>query len=93
MKLSVLEQSSLSESSTAAEAISNTVVLSKELDRLGYSRIWVSEHHNLKILQGSTPPRSLADGDWRSHHPYSPWLRWRHASKPIINAPMANYPG
>jgi luciferase family oxidoreductase group 1 len=60
MKLSVLEQSSLSEGSSPAEAISNTVSLSKELDRLGYSRIWLSEHHNLNILQGSTPEVLLA---------------------------------
>src|SRR5579871_2145539 len=60
MKLSVLEQSSLSEGSSAAEAISNTVALSKELDRLGYNRIWLSEHHNLNILQGSTPEVLLA---------------------------------
>ena len=60
MKLSVLEQSSLSEGSSAAEAISNTVSLSKELDRLGYNRIWLSEHHNLNILQGSTPEVLLA---------------------------------
>ncbi len=60
MKLSVLEQSTLSEGSLAAEAISNTVSLSKELDRLGYSRIWLSEHHNLNILQGSTPEVLLA---------------------------------
>jgi alkanesulfonate monooxygenase SsuD/methylene tetrahydromethanopterin reductase-like flavin-dependent oxidoreductase (luciferase family) len=60
MKLSVLEQSTLSEGSSAAEAIANTVTLSKELDRLGYSRIWLSEHHNLNILQGSTPEVLLA---------------------------------
>src|SRR5271154_1600279 len=60
MKLSVLEQSSLSEGSSAGEAISNTVSLSKELDRLGYNRIWLSEHHNLNILQGSTPEVLLA---------------------------------
>jgi luciferase family oxidoreductase group 1 len=60
MKLSVLEQSTLSEGSSAAEAISNTVSLSKELDRFGYSRFWVSEHHNLNILQGSTPEVLLA---------------------------------
>jgi luciferase family oxidoreductase group 1 len=60
MKLSVLEQSTLSEDSTAAEAINNTVSLAKELDRLGYSRIWLSEHHNLNILQGSTPEVLLA---------------------------------
>jgi len=60
MKLSVLEQSTLSEGSSAAEAIANTVSLARELDRLGYSRIWVSEHHNLNILQGSTPEVLLA---------------------------------
>ncbi len=60
MNLSVLEQSSLSEGSSAAEAISNTVSLAKELDRLGYHRIWLSEHHNLNILQGSTPEVLLA---------------------------------
>ncbi|HTB80232.1 MAG TPA: MsnO8 family LLM class oxidoreductase [Opitutaceae bacterium] len=60
MKLSVLEQSALSEGSSAAEAISNTVALSKEIDRLGYNRIWLSEHHNLSILQGSTPEVLLA---------------------------------
>jgi luciferase family oxidoreductase group 1 len=60
MKLSVLEQSTLSEGGTAAEAISNTVSLSKELDRLGYNRLWLSEHHNLNILQGSTPEVLLA---------------------------------
>jgi hypothetical protein len=40
MKLSVLEQSTLSEGGSAAEAISNTVSLSKELDRFGYNRIF-----------------------------------------------------
>src|SRR5580693_6815729 len=60
MKLSVLDQSTLSEGSSAAEAISNTVALSKELDRMGYNRIWLSEHHNLNTLQGSTPEVLLA---------------------------------
>ena len=60
MRLSVLEQSSLSEGSSAAEAIANTVSLAKAVDRLGYSRIWLSEHHNLSVLQGSAPEVLLA---------------------------------
>jgi luciferase family oxidoreductase group 1 len=60
MRLSVLEQSTLSEGSSATEAIANTVSLAREIDRLGYSRIWLSEHHNLSILQGSTPEVLLA---------------------------------
>jgi luciferase family oxidoreductase group 1 len=60
MKLSVLEQSSLSEGSSASEAIANTVSLAREIDRFGYNRIWLSEHHNVNILQGSTPEVLLA---------------------------------
>jgi luciferase family oxidoreductase group 1 len=60
MRLSVLEQSTLSDGSSASEAIANTVALAREIDRLGYSRIWLSEHHNLTILQGSTPEVLLA---------------------------------
>ena len=60
VKLSVLDQSTLSEGSTAAEAIANTVALAKEADRLGYHRIWLSEHHNMSILQGSVPEVLLA---------------------------------
>src|SRR5277367_2773016 len=60
MRLSVLEQSTLSEGSSATEAIANTVSLARVIDQLGYSRIWLSEHHNLNILQGSTPEVLLA---------------------------------
>jgi luciferase family oxidoreductase group 1 len=60
MKLSVLDQSTLSEGSSASQAIAGTVSLAREIDRLGYSRIWLSEHHNLNILQGSTPEVLLA---------------------------------
>jgi luciferase family oxidoreductase group 1 len=60
MRLAVLEQSTLSEGSSASEAIANTVSLAREIDRFGYSRIWLSEHHNLNILQGSTPEVLLA---------------------------------
>jgi luciferase family oxidoreductase group 1 len=60
MRLSVLEQSTLSEGSSASDAIANTVSLAKEIDRLGYHRIWLSEHHNVNILQGSTPEVLLA---------------------------------
>jgi luciferase family oxidoreductase group 1 len=60
MKLSILEQSTLSEGSSACEAIANTVSLAREVDRFGYNRIWLSEHHNVNILQGSTPEVLLA---------------------------------
>jgi luciferase family oxidoreductase group 1 len=60
MKLSVLDQSTLSEGSSASEAIADTVSLAREVDRFGYNRIWLSEHHNVTVLQGSTPEVLLA---------------------------------
>lgn len=60
VKLSILEQSPLPENATATAAIADTVALAKEADRLGYHRIWLSEHHNMPILQGSAPEVLLA---------------------------------
>ena len=60
LKLSILEQSTLSDNSSASGAISNTVAVAIEADRLGYSCIWLSEHHNQNILQGSSPEILLA---------------------------------
>ena len=59
MKLSSPDQSTLSEGFTAAEAIANTVALAKEVDRLGYHRIRLSEHYDTS-LQGSATEVVLA---------------------------------
>ncbi len=55
IKLSVLDQSPISDGSTAAKAFSHTVTLAQELEKLGYTRFWVSEHHNSVSLAGSSP--------------------------------------
>jgi luciferase family oxidoreductase group 1 len=60
MQLSVLEQSTLSEGSSADESITNAVKIAEHADSWGYERIWLSEHHNMNILQGSTPEVLLA---------------------------------
>lgn len=60
MKVSILEQSTLAENGSASDAIQNTVWLAREADYLGYERIWLSEHHNMSILQGSSPTVLLA---------------------------------
>ena len=43
--LSVLDQSPISEGSTGAEALRNTLDLARLADALGYHRYWVAEHH------------------------------------------------
>src|SRR5437868_2577333 len=44
-QLSVLDQSPVSEGSTGADALANTLDLARLADELGYHRYWVAEHH------------------------------------------------
>jgi len=44
-RLSVLDQSPISQGSSGAEALRNTLDLAKLADRLGYHRDWLAEHH------------------------------------------------
>lgn len=60
MKLSILDQSPVSEGSTPAEALAETASLAIEADRLGYHRFWVSEHHAARGLAGSSPEVLMA---------------------------------
>ncbi len=53
--LSVLDLSPVSEGSTAAQALRNTLDLARLADQLGYVRYWVAEHHNLPAIASSAP--------------------------------------
>jgi len=55
MRLSVLDQSPISEGSTGAEALHNTIDLAVASDELGYHRYWVAEHHGGPMLAGGSP--------------------------------------
>jgi luciferase family oxidoreductase group 1 len=55
MRLSVLDQSPISEGSTGAQALHNTLDLARLADRLGYHRYWVAEHHGGPMLAGGSP--------------------------------------
>jgi luciferase family oxidoreductase group 1 len=55
IKLSILDQSIIRKGSTAKAAIEETIETAKLGDRLGYRRIWVSEHHNSTMIAGSAP--------------------------------------
>lgn len=60
LKLSVLDQSPVRKGGNARDAIQETVQLAKLADELGYTRYWVSEHHNTNTLAGSTPEVLIA---------------------------------
>jgi luciferase family oxidoreductase group 1 len=55
MRLSVLDQSPISEGQTGADALRNTVDLAQLADRLGYRRYWLAEHHGPPMLASASP--------------------------------------
>jgi luciferase family oxidoreductase group 1 len=54
-RLSVLDQSPISQGSSGAQALRNTLELARLADRLGYHRYWVAEHHGGPMLAGPSP--------------------------------------
>jgi len=60
LRLSVLDQSPVRPGATARQALLETTELAQLADGLGYTRYWVSEHHNTATLAGPTPEVLLA---------------------------------
>src|SRR5690349_12933792 len=58
--LSVLDLAPVGRGSTPAEALRNSIELVQEVERLGYRRHWVAEHHNMPGIASSSPPVLLA---------------------------------
>lgn len=55
MKLSILDQSPISEGSAASDALKQTLLLAKAAEELGYTRFWLAEHHNTNGLASTAP--------------------------------------
>ena len=55
MKIGVLDQIPVRSGGTPQEAIAETFRLAELADRLGYSRYWLAEHHNLAALACAAP--------------------------------------
>jgi luciferase family oxidoreductase group 1 len=60
VRLSVLDQSPVPEGSTSAQALANSIELAKHVERLGYHRYWMSEHHAMDLLACTAPEVLLA---------------------------------
>ena len=55
LTLSVVDQSPVRQGGTAADALRETIALAVATEKLGYTRFWVAEHHNLPGFAGTTP--------------------------------------
>src|SRR5262249_30480514 len=53
--LSVLDLSPVASGSSGAVALTNSLDLAQLADRLGYTRYWVAEHHNLPSIASAAP--------------------------------------
>jgi luciferase family oxidoreductase group 1 len=59
-KLGILDQSPIFEGQSAEEALQSTIKLAEKAEEWGYSRFWVSEHHHMEQVAGSSPEVLIA---------------------------------
>ena len=60
LRLSVLDQSPVTAGSDAGEALERSIEVARHVDRLGYTRFWMSEHHAMETLACTAPEIMLA---------------------------------
>ena len=53
--LSILDLSPVTTATPPAAALNNTLDLARFADRLGFTRYWLAEHHNLPTIASSAP--------------------------------------
>ncbi|TFC83737.1 LLM class flavin-dependent oxidoreductase [Cryobacterium sp. TmT2-59] len=56
LSLSVLDLIPVRTAQSSAQAIAASVALAQSADRLGYTRYWVAEHHNMQAVASTNPP-------------------------------------
>ncbi|WP_132057866.1 LLM class flavin-dependent oxidoreductase [Halorussus amylolyticus] len=59
MKLSAVDLSPVPADGTATDAYANTVETARQAERLGFSRFWVAEHHNMADTLAGVSPEVL----------------------------------
>jgi luciferase family oxidoreductase group 1 len=60
MRLSVLDLVPVRTDQTTADALAATVQLAQTADRLGFTRYWLAEHHNMPSVGATSPPVLIA---------------------------------
>ena len=60
MPLSVLDLATVATGSTPAQALTETIRMSTVVEKLGYTRLWVAEHHGMPAVASSAPAVLIA---------------------------------
>ena len=60
MHLSVLDLVPVRTDQTTSDALAATVRLAQTADRLGFTRYWLAEHHNMPAVGATSPPVLIA---------------------------------
>jgi luciferase family oxidoreductase group 1 len=60
MRLSVLDLVPVRTDQSTADALAATTHLAQTADRLGYTRYWLAEHHNMPSVAATSPPVLIA---------------------------------
>ncbi|MDQ2766242.1 MAG: LLM class flavin-dependent oxidoreductase [Gemmatimonadota bacterium] len=60
LRVSVLDQTPVSEGTTSAVALRNSIDLAKHAEAFGYHRYWVAEHHGSPMIAGPSPEVLIA---------------------------------
>jgi len=60
VRLSVLDLVPVRTDQSTSDALAATVRLAQTADRLGYTRYWVAEHHNMPSIAATSPPVLIA---------------------------------
>src|SRR3954453_11690455 len=55
LRMSLLDQSQISEGMTGPDALANTLDLARAADALGFHRYWLAQHHGGALLAGPAP--------------------------------------
>ncbi|RZK58023.1 MAG: MsnO8 family LLM class oxidoreductase, partial [Hymenobacter sp.] len=56
LAFSVLDLAAVAEGNTPADTFHNSLSLAQHVEQLGYTRFWLSEHHNMAGVASSAPP-------------------------------------
>ncbi|WP_099022308.1 LLM class flavin-dependent oxidoreductase [Mycolicibacterium palauense] len=60
MRLSVLDLVPVRTDQKTSDALAATVRLAQQADRLGFTRYWLAEHHNMPAVAATSPPVLIA---------------------------------